>query len=80
MFLVDSVLLWPGSCELMRALLSPCLNSSIIQRTCAKRPDGEMTVCLFSLSIFFFLLISVGAIKPLLHDRGEGEVFKGLGF
>lgn len=67
-------------CELMRALLSPCLNSSIIQGTYAKRLDVEMTVCLFSSSIFSFLLISLGAIGPLLHDRGEGKVFKGLGF
>lgn len=76
MFLFDSVLLWPGSWELMRALLSPCLNSSIIQRTYAKRLDVEMTVGLFSLSIFSFLLISLGAIEPLLH----GKVFKALGF
>lgn len=79
-FLFDSVLLWPGSCELMRALLSPCLNSSVIQRTYAKRLDVEMTVCLFSLSIFSFLLISLGAIEPLLHDWGEGKAFKGLAF
>lgn len=60
MFLVDSVLLWPGSCELMRALLSPCLNSSIIQRSCAKRLDGEMTVSVQFVYIFLFVDFTLG--------------------
>lgn len=32
------VVLWPGSCELMRALLSPRLNSSIIHKPPCQQP------------------------------------------
>lgn len=38
MFLFSSVLLWPGSCELMRVLLSPRLNSSIIHKPPCQQP------------------------------------------
>lgn len=38
------VVLWSGSWELMRALLSPCLNSSIIHKTLFQQP-GYVVVC-----------------------------------